>query len=184
MIFVTGDVHDMDMGGPDQACLRAANRGTEMECAVRYARLAAEHEIRVTLFVSGKALRDEPSALAELTENPFVEIGGHTWNSLQPTWKHLLRQRFGGSYYGSWRSQYRDITRTRRELEKGTGQRLCSWRTHAYRGDARTNRILEELGWEPPTVLRDGMEVTAEWIEEQIRRHREAETTSRFAVPH
>ena len=45
-------------------------------------------------------------------------------------------------------------------------------------------KIQQELGWEPPTALRDGMEVTAEWIEEQIRRHAEEETTSRFAVPH
>ena len=45
-------------------------------------------------------------------------------------------------------------------------------------------RILNELGWEPPTALRDGIEVTAECIEEQIKRHREAETTSRFAVAH
>jgi dTDP-D-glucose 4,6-dehydratase len=44
--------------------------------------------------------------------------------------------------------------------------------------------ILDELGWEPPTALRDGIEVTAEWIEQQMRGHREAETTSRFAVAH
>ena len=45
-------------------------------------------------------------------------------------------------------------------------------------------KILDELGWEPPTALRDGMEVTAEWIEQQMRTHREAETTSRFAAAH
>ncbi|MCS3662364.1 nucleoside-diphosphate-sugar epimerase [Salinibacter ruber] len=45
-------------------------------------------------------------------------------------------------------------------------------------------KIQQELGWEPPTALRDGMEVTAEWIEEQMRTYREAETTSRFAVAH
>jgi nucleoside-diphosphate-sugar epimerase len=45
-------------------------------------------------------------------------------------------------------------------------------------------KIQQELGWEPPTALRDGIEVTAEWIEEQIRRHAEEETTSRFAVAH
>ncbi|MCS4097992.1 nucleoside-diphosphate-sugar epimerase [Salinibacter ruber] len=43
-------------------------------------------------------------------------------------------------------------------------------------------KIQQELGWEPPTALRDGMEVTAEWIEQQMRTHREAETTSRFAA--
>nr|WP_251951789.1 hypothetical protein [Salinibacter ruber] len=47
-----------------------------------------------------------------------------------------------------------------------------------------STKIQQELGWAPPTALRDGMEVTAEWIEEQMRRHREAETTSRFAVAH
>jgi nucleoside-diphosphate-sugar epimerase len=45
-------------------------------------------------------------------------------------------------------------------------------------------KIQQELGWEPPTALRDGIEVTAEWIEEQIRRHAEEETTSRFALAH
>jgi nucleoside-diphosphate-sugar epimerase len=45
-------------------------------------------------------------------------------------------------------------------------------------------KIQRELGWEPPTALRDGMEITAEWIEEQMRTHREQETTSRFAVAH
>ncbi|MCS3685511.1 nucleoside-diphosphate-sugar epimerase [Salinibacter ruber] len=45
-------------------------------------------------------------------------------------------------------------------------------------------KILSELGWEPPTALRDGMAVTAEWIEQQMRTHREQETTSRFAVAH
>ena len=44
--------------------------------------------------------------------------------------------------------------------------------------------ILSELDWAPPTALRDGMEVTAEWIEQQMKEHREEETTSRFAVPH
>jgi nucleoside-diphosphate-sugar epimerase len=45
-------------------------------------------------------------------------------------------------------------------------------------------KILNELGWAPPTALRDGMEVTAEWIEQQMRTHREQETASRFAVAH
>ena len=45
-------------------------------------------------------------------------------------------------------------------------------------------KILDELGWEPPTALRDGMEVTADWIEQQMREHRGAETTSRFALAH
>jgi nucleoside-diphosphate-sugar epimerase len=45
-------------------------------------------------------------------------------------------------------------------------------------------KILGELGWEPPTALKDGMAVTADWIEQQMRTHREQETTSRFALAH
>ena len=51
------------------------------------------------------------------------------------------------------------------------------------RGATRTTRR-SWTSWAPPTALRDGMEVTAEWIEQQMRRHRQAETTSRFAVAH
>jgi nucleoside-diphosphate-sugar epimerase len=45
-------------------------------------------------------------------------------------------------------------------------------------------KIQRELGWAPPTALRDGMQITADWIEQQMRAHREAETTSRFALAH
>ncbi|MCS3831208.1 dTDP-D-glucose 4,6-dehydratase, partial [Salinibacter ruber] len=45
-------------------------------------------------------------------------------------------------------------------------------------------KILEELGWEPPTTLRDGMEVTADWIEQQMRLHSDKEATNRFTVQH
>ena len=45
-------------------------------------------------------------------------------------------------------------------------------------------KILEELGWEPPTTLEDGMAVTADWIEQEMRRHAEQETNSRFALAH
>ncbi|MFB6286923.1 MAG: GDP-mannose 4,6-dehydratase, partial [Candidatus Bipolaricaulia bacterium] len=44
-------------------------------------------------------------------------------------------------------------------------------------------KILNELGWEPPTALRDGIEVTAEWIEQQMQKHRETEEKSVFALP-
>ena len=51
------------------------------------------------------------------------------------------------------------------------------------RGATRTTRR-SWTSWAPPTALRDGMEVTAEWIEQQMRARREAETASRFAVAH
>jgi nucleoside-diphosphate-sugar epimerase len=44
-------------------------------------------------------------------------------------------------------------------------------------------KIQEYLGWEPPTQLRDGMEVTYDWIKEQILKHRETDEVSVFALP-
>jgi len=44
-------------------------------------------------------------------------------------------------------------------------------------------RIQQELEWAPPTALRDGMQVTADWIEQQMRVHRETEEISIFALP-
>lgn len=146
MIFVTGDVHDMAMGGPDQACLREQGKMTEMDCAVKFADMAAESGVAVTLFVTGRAAQEEPAALGRLVDNPYVEVGGHTWNGLQPPWKHVVRERMHGSYYGRYEFQRRDIVQTLEVIERQAGIRPISWRTHAYRGDATTNRILDEVG--------------------------------------
>ncbi len=44
-------------------------------------------------------------------------------------------------------------------------------------------KILGELGWEPRTSLQTGMEVIADWIEQQMRQHRERGKRSIFALP-
>jgi nucleoside-diphosphate-sugar epimerase len=44
-------------------------------------------------------------------------------------------------------------------------------------------RIQDELGWEPSTSFRDGIEITYEWIKEQMLEHREREERSVFALP-
>ncbi|MCS3697433.1 NAD-dependent epimerase/dehydratase family protein [Salinibacter ruber] len=44
-------------------------------------------------------------------------------------------------------------------------------------------KIQEELGWEPSIPLRDGIEVTYEWIKAQMLEHREQEERSVFTLP-
>lgn len=146
MIFVTGDVHDMAMGGKDQEWLKENSELTEMGCAVKYADIAAEYEVPVTLFLTGKVAREEEGKLASLGENEFVEIGGHTWNALRPSWRHHLSQQFLGTYYGPKWVQRRDIEKTLRTIEDMTGGDLVSWRTHGYRGDEVTDELLAEAG--------------------------------------
>jgi nucleoside-diphosphate-sugar epimerase len=79
----------------------------------------------------------------------------------------------------------REYDRTKPQGVDGRSHDGCRGTSPLRSGRNSDNtKIQQELGWEPPTALRDGMEVTAEWIEQQMRTHREAETTSRFAVAH
>jgi len=146
MIFVTGDVHDMDMGGADQDWLRRNSELTEMECAVKYGEIAARSGVPVTLFLTGKAARQENETLTSLLENEFVEVGGHTWNALRPSWIHHLWKRLWGTFYGPAWFQRRDIARTLHVLEDAKRGKVEVWRTHGYRGTDKTEELLSRAG--------------------------------------
>ncbi len=109
MIFITGDVHDTGLRSPDQHRLKKKSAMTEMDCALKYAKLAERYNIPVTLFVTGQIAQKERDNLKGLAGMQNVEIGGHTWNGLQPSWLHFLRERLMGSYYGSKCQQEKDI---------------------------------------------------------------------------
>lgn len=144
-IFITGDVHQMDIGGNDQKEL--INKGmTEVDCALKYARLALKYDMKVTLFLSALVVKNESEKVKELCTFKNVEIGGHTYNSLQPHLKHLFFEKVCGSYYGSEKYQYNDIYFTIKAIKKYIGLDIQSWRTHAYRSDLTTFQILEKLG--------------------------------------
>ena len=71
MIFITGDVHDMGMGGLDQVWLKKRHNGiSEMECAEKYAKLADSYGIPVTLFVTGKSVIEEPFTIKRINSIP------------------------------------------------------------------------------------------------------------------
>ncbi|MSP81987.1 MAG: hypothetical protein EXQ94_03390 [Alphaproteobacteria bacterium] len=142
MIFVTGDVHDSAMGGRDQAWLARHGARSEIDCAEAFARLAAEAGVPVTLFLTGLCARESPGAVARLAAVPGVAVGGHTWNGLRPTWRHALRHRFTGSFYGSREAQARDVARTLGALREATQGSIRAWRTHAFFGDAITRSVL------------------------------------------
>lgn len=146
MIFVTGDIHDVDMGGADQDWLEENSGPTEMECAVKYGEIAREYGVPVTLFSTGKAVQQEGEQLASLIDNEFVELGGHTWNGLRPSWIHHLWKYIFGSFYGPKWFQKKDIEKTLSVLNDLTGGKIEVWRTHGYRGDSKTNELLTKAG--------------------------------------
>lgn len=139
MIFLTADVHNRSFspGTGDK---------TEAELALQYAETARKNKVKTTFFVSGKTFLEEPVVMKTLSEMPNVEIGGHTWNCFRPLWIHVFFDVFLRTHYGPCFYQKKDIEKTIRIIEKTTGKKCVSWRTHGFLSDRRTMKILKKKG--------------------------------------
>jgi len=155
-VCITGDVHHMSLQTRDQEYLE----GTEVEAAIEYAEIAGKYDVPVTLFVTGKAAKEEPEKVQRLASMDHVEIGGHNyWAFDTPVhvgWRALSR--FTGGVVGSWNGprsfQAWEINKTV-DTFAGLGIEIRSWRDHAYRHDQHTTALLREAGI---THFSDGVE--------------------------
>lgn len=144
-VCLTGDVHHMSLKTRDQEYMER----TEVEAAIDYAKIAQEHDVPVTLFVTGKAVKEEPSRVRRLADMPNVEIGGHNyWAFTTPVHKAWRAIEKGtGGRIGSWNGpppfQRWEIQKTITTLES-IGARVRSWRDHAYRHDRYTPSLLAD----------------------------------------
>ena len=142
MILVTGDVHHRSLRTRDQSHLHEA----EMEIAVRYARLASEAGVPITLFVTGRCAIEHPRALRALAESG-AEIGGHTWDAFSPALpRRVLRKLSHSSLHGPALLQRYHMRKTLSALEEISERPVVSWRNHAYHGDANTSPLLRAAG--------------------------------------
>jgi len=139
-VCLTGDVHHMSLDTRDQAHL---NR-TELECALEYADIAADHDVPVTLFVTGKAAAEEPDRVRKLAALDGVEVGGHNYYAFS-TPAHKLFRGITGSWNGPRRFQSWEVGRTVAALAD-LGADVRSWRDHAYRHDDDTAGVLADYG--------------------------------------
>lgn len=140
-VVLTGDVHQA-MGSADQGFVEQG----EVTLAVEYARIAARHGLKVTLFLTGRAVVEESPAVRTLSALDNVEIAGHGWDALRPRWWHGLLRRVTGSPHGPPWWQGRMIRRTCAVITRHTGHSVRSWRNHAYRHDAHTPGLLARAG--------------------------------------
>ncbi|MFB6202769.1 MAG: polysaccharide deacetylase family protein [Halorhabdus sp.] len=146
-VCITGDVHHMSMETRDQEYMDR----TEVEAAIEYAEIAAEYDVPVTLFVTGKAAVEEPDRVRTLAAMDNVEIGGHNyWGFTTPVhkgWRALAKLTDGriGSWNGPRSFQAYEIRKTIEALE-AVGAEVASWRDHAYRHDEHTAELLAEHG--------------------------------------
>jgi len=136
-VVLSGDVHQA-IGSADQGFTQSS----ESAIASEYARRAADYGLKVTLFVTGRAMIDNSTEVAPLLKMDNVEIGGHGWDALRPLWWHGMLNRLTGSPHGLPTMQQRMIQRTCSTIQALTGRPVRSWRNHAYRHDRHTARLL------------------------------------------
>ncbi len=141
MICLTGDVHQQSYRGTDTPFSSCS----EVELAIKYAKIAAQYGIRITLFLTGKACLEEPDNVKSLAQMPHCEIGGHTFAAFRD-----LRSRIYGKFFktpwGNDAHQMRDIVKTIESIHAITGKRISAWRNHSYIQTTETPRLLESAG--------------------------------------
>lgn len=133
-VCLTGDVHHMSLETRDQEYMDR----TEVEAAIEYAEVAAEYDVPVTLFVTGKAAEEEPERVKRLAVMENVEIGGHNYWAFD-TLIHKGWRGVTGSWNGPRPFQRWEIRKTIETFEE-LGIEITSWRDHAYRHDRHTRR--------------------------------------------
>jgi peptidoglycan/xylan/chitin deacetylase (PgdA/CDA1 family) len=142
LIFITGDVHNYL--GPDLD--RVHDCINEAAAALRYARLAADCGLKVTLFVTGLALREQPDKYKTMASLGNVELGGHGWDSLKNYTARTVLWALFGSRYGPKAYQRHEIGKTLAAFMACLGQSPRSWRGHAYYADEHTYELLRTAG--------------------------------------
>lgn len=123
--------------------------GTEVEAALKYARIAAKYNIPVTLFVTGRAAVEEPERYRKLAKMDHVEIGGHNYFAYHIP--YLGSKPYNACYklfgiYSPAVAQRLGIRRTIATLSEPLNTPVVSWRDHAYRHDRNTTDILVDSG--------------------------------------
>lgn len=140
-VVLTGDVHHHIPSSDRRHALES-----ESALAVQYARIAERYGLKVTLFFTGRALRDDATDAFPLLSMDSVEIGGHGWDAFMPKWLYRPLSRVSGSPHGYPWWQRRSIARTCAAVQRFAAKPARSWRNHAYVHDSSTPRLLADAG--------------------------------------
>jgi len=146
LVCITGDVHH-HLGHPCHPLIPAPTvQKNEYMLANDYSNVLRRHDLKATLFVTGKCIALHKSFWTAFQSLDFIELGAHTHTAFQPFIIHkffqeTLNTRYGPSFY-----QYLDIKRTLNAF-KSIGLKPKTWRTHAYEGTSVTYRLLERCGF-------------------------------------
>lgn len=141
-IVLTGDIHHNSLRTQDQRFLTIS----EPQTALEYADIARQHGIKVTLFASGKAVKEEPDVFNSLASMENVELGGHNYYCFKPKLFYAASRRLFGLSNGLRLFQDWEIKKTKQIFKNMIGVDIISWRDHGYRTDKNTLKLLEQNG--------------------------------------
>ncbi|HEC91812.1 MAG TPA: hypothetical protein ENI51_02285 [Candidatus Atribacteria bacterium] len=139
MICLTGDVHHYTVDTPELRFLSS----TLSEATLTYVDIAMHYNIKLTLFFTGKSIEEDYNSYKNLFNEENIEIGGHTYNMLRKTWVEKIMAKLFNSRYGSFFYQKKDIHKTINVIKQATNKDVYAWRTHSYKSDWITYRILK-----------------------------------------
>lgn len=140
-VVLTGDVHHT-IPASDQSYVTAS----EVELACTYARIAEQHGLKTTQFVTGRAAAEFTNDVRTLASFENVAIGGHGWDAFHPQRRYRIMRRLSGSAHGPRAVQRWSVRKTRHILEAVTSSSVTTWRNHAYTHDANTPYVLAAEG--------------------------------------
>lgn len=160
MICLTGDVHHRSMNSLNQSFLSPSE--TEVKLSKRYLEIAKCCNLKVTLFITGRAFAEEFQDVKELLKFDNLEIAGHGFNANLPDfyyrfklftdfkWGYRFNKKYQKlhkvmTYWGPNFFQTKDIERTLEIIRIKTGITIQSWRNHAYIHNSNTYKILQDL---------------------------------------
>ena len=144
MICLTGDVHNRSRASADQA---AVGYVSDVALAERYARIAEQFGVAVTLFTCGRVAEEEPATLSRVAATGRVEIAAHEFDPLR--WqlpRRIARKGLRTLHALPATLQRREMRHARRAFA-ALGIEARSWRGHAYRRDRRTAALLAAEGY-------------------------------------
>ena len=164
MVCLTGDVHQRSYRGTDTPF----SSRTEVELAEKYCDIAGKYGIKVTLFFTGRACKEEPQMVKIIADLSHCEIGGHTFAAFRDPLSRIFKKVYG-TPWGTKAHQLRDIHRTITSIHQVTGQRIQTWRNHSYLRTADTDRMLESCGISVVSDEVSDLKISAEWVSPAFR---------------
>ncbi|MDX1412010.1 MAG: polysaccharide deacetylase family protein [Nitrospirales bacterium] len=164
MICVTGDVHQRSYRGTDTPY----SSFSEVDLACKYARLAAQYGLRITLFLTGRTALEEPRGVQQLANMTHCQIGGHTLAAFRDPWSRIFKK-IWRTPWGPVAHQSRDITRTIHALQRVTGKRIAVWRNHSYVNTPESPGCLERAGIEWLSDEVNGSKLSWEYVTPALR---------------